>query len=197
MTRHATRAQLVEGDVDKGRGTNVAVKLIAAITWLFGKTSSVCSIPFWQLLHWLCFMIDQSDEVAAATSDPLLSAAPRGPTGRKLARPNAFKHKVATIAAHGRIARSGRALMEIMKELIPGFDGERPESAKRYLAQFSWQSIHRLRSVFEFEKCVQIYSVSWDATRLSKRDTLIATIYNAALNIAAWMPPQALTHHSS
>ena len=195
--RNATRAQLAEGDVDKSRGTNVAVKLIALLSWLYGKSSSLFSTPFWQLLHWMCFMIDQSGVVDAATSDPLLTAAPRGPTGRKLARPQAFKFKVATIAAQGKIARSGRGLMQIMQELLPGFEGERPESAKRYLAQLSWQYLHKLRRVYEFGKCVPIYSVSWDATRLSKRDTLIATIYNAALNLAAWMPPQAFASHNS
>mgnify|MGYP000208374926 CR=1 FL=1 len=35
-----------------------------------------------------------------------------------------------------------------------------------------------------------IYSISWDATRLSKRDTLIATLYNAMLDKAIWCSPQ-------
>ena len=64
-------------------------------------------------------MIDQCDAVASGTSDPLRSAAPRGPGGRAMARPNVFMHRVATVA----------------EQFVPGFKSACPESAKRWLAQ--------------------------------------------------------------
>ena len=111
--------------------------------------------------------------------------------------PAAKKYKIALIAAEGRLARSGRAACEILQELRPGFTMKNVRSGNNWISGLSLQYLHKLQCTFKFETCEPVYSLSWDATRLSKRDTLVCTIYNADLDLAGWVPPQVLIVTSS
>ena len=101
----------------------------------------------------------------------------------------AKRHYIVMIAAEGRLARSGRAACEILQELRPG--------GNNWISGLSLQYLHKLQCTFKFDTCEPVYSLSWDATRLSKRDTLVCRIYNADLDMAGWVPPQVLIVTSS
>ena len=164
--------------------------LISVLKWLYGKTSSLYASPFWQMLVWLAFMIDFSGALSGSSSDPLDIPQHRGPMGKAQAVPKAKRWKVARIAAQGKLARSGRAALEILRELRPGFSAENVMTGNKWIQDLVWQYIHKLQRTFKMGACEMVYSLSWDATRMSKRDTLVCCIYNADLDIAAWAPPQ-------
>ena len=173
------------------------MRLVTLLQWLHGKTSALFTTPFWQMMVWLAFMIDHSNVLTIASADPLDFPAHVGPRGGSMRLHAAKRHNIVMIAAEGRLARSGRAACEILQELRPGFTMKNVRSGNNWISGLSLQYLHKLQCTFKFDTCEPVYSLSWDATRLSKRDTLVCTIYNADLDMAGWVPPQVLIVTSS
>ena len=99
---------------------------------------------------------------------------------------------MAKIAAKSRLLRSGRAVAEALQLLRNDQEGFETLSANKWVAKLAWQYLHNAQAIIKLGLSEPIYSISWDATRLSKRDTLIATLYNAMLDKAIWCPPQVV-----
>ena len=93
------------------------------------------------------------------------------------------------MAAQGEIFKSCRAVLRGMEMLSQSIaDGQ--GNANKWMEPLAFQLLRRMRQVFYHEKILwPVFSVSWDATRLSKKDTLFAAIYNHWLKKAGWCPP--------
>jgi hypothetical protein len=190
FSRKKSREELVYGDSSSDRGNNVSVQIHTLLKWLFGKTSSLFANLFWQLLVYVSCMVDLTGAVAESSADALDLPQPVGPMGRAARMPQAKKHLMAKIAAKSRLLRSGRAVAEALQLLRNDQEGFATLSANKWVAKLAWQYLHNAQAIMKLGLSEPIYSISWDATRLSKRDTLIATLYNSMLDKAIWCPPQ-------
>lgn len=177
-------------------GTNVAVQLPVLLRWLFKKTSSVFADVFWQVMCWVAFAIDAGGAVGEASSDPLDLPQGRGPQGKSTRVPSAKKYRIAKMAAEGHLVRSGRGLIDIMKELRPGITYADPKSANKWVAGMGWQYLNKLQRTFKLGLSQPIYGITWDASRMSKRDAMIGSVSNSDLDIAGWCIPQVTMSYS-
>ena len=140
-------------------------------------------------------MVDSSPMLDKASCNPLDLPILKGARGRRLKVSEAYKMTVARIAAKGDVFRSGRAIVRAMGILNvdhPYLLTSAQKSANKWTEPLAFQYLHRVQEVFRMDKLlVPIISLAWDTTRISKLDTLCATIYNHQLRLAAWCPPQA------
>ena len=71
------------------------------------------------------------------------------------------------------------------------------KTANTWIEPLGFQYLHRTQEIFRFTTIeVPIYSLAWDATRLSSYDALATTMYNPGVELAVWPPPQALSDTS-
>ena len=174
------------------RGFNPPLKLRLLLMWLMGKTADAAQSLFWTIMFNLAFAVDLSDAVQTSTSDPLDAPVLMGPKGKVKTISRNQKHKIAAMASRAVVFKSGQSVVKGMnlvgKKLLAS-----AKSANRWVCPLAFQYLHRLQVAFDFNKAlVPIFSVAWDATRLSKMDVLATTIYNPHLRVAAWCPPQVI-----
>ena len=101
------------------------------------------------------------------------------------------KHAVATLAAAGKVFHPPAAVIKGMELLGKQFIAS-VKAGNGWTEPLAFRYLHQLRETFLLEKAeVPIYSLSWDATRLSSLDILAPSIYNPGLGLAGWCPPQA------
>ena len=130
-------------------------------------------------------------ELQSASTNPLDAPALIGPQGRVKAYSQAQKHTVAVMASHGAAFKSGQGVVKGMLALGRVWRGS-AKAANKWINPLALQYLRRVQDIFFFEKItIPVYSVAWDATRLSSYDALASTLYNVGLDLAAWMPPQA------
>ena len=175
----------------------VAVELKHLLSYLHERTAKSARVLFWAVIAWLSCAIDHSDEVNKSSNDPFHAPVLKGKKGRKRKISKAKKWKVAKLAARGKVFRSGSAVLKGMSVLDsgldPGVDVDQEKVANKWVGALSYQYLHKLKSIFMFSRLrIPIISLSWDASRVSRMETLVSTIYNAGLDLAAWLPPQAL-----
>ena len=139
-------------------------------------------------------MVDKSDILSKASRNLLDLPILKGGKGRKLKVSQAYKMTVARIAAKGDVFKSGRAIVRGMGILntTPSYLLTHGRAANKWTEPLAFQYLHRLQQVFHLDALLcPIISLAWDATRISRLDTLCATIYNHELRLAGWCPPQA------
>ena len=191
VIRKDDRAELVYGDSSRDRGMNVAVKVSTLLKWLFKKTSHRFAHLFWQVLCWVCFFVDNSPELSRASDDPLDLPTAKGPQGRSGKIPEAKKFKIACIAARGKHFRSDRAVCEALHLLRGDSAGVRMVSSNRWVSKLGRQYLHNAQALMKLGLTQPVYGIAWDATRLSKRDTLIGCLWNGDIMKGVWCPQQA------
>ena len=173
-------------------GRPVSIRLRCLLSWLLGKRDGVATSMCWSMIFNIAWAIEHSDEVRYCSSNPLDAPVFMGPKwkARKISQPH--KHAIATIAAAGKVYHSPAAVIQGMdllgKKFIASF-----KTGNRWTEPLAFRYLHVMQETFAFEKAeVPIYSLSWDATRLSWLDTLATALYNPGLCLAGWCPPQAL-----
>ena len=137
-------------------------------------------------------LIDSSGFLKEGSDNPLNLQDCVGPKGKAMPISTSKKTKVAKLAAAGDIFKSGRAVLRAMGIISGGSmaSGVDDASANKWLSPLCFQYLHCLQESFDFRVCLDnIFSVAWDATRLSHKVTLMAAIYDHSLQNAAWMPP--------
>ena len=181
---------MVHGNAGMDRGHNVAIEIHALLKWLFSKTSSCFANLFWQLLCSISCAMEMSDAVVGASANAMELPVPMGPQGKAMRIPNAEKDMMANIAARSRLLRSGQAVADVLHLLREDQGKFESLSANKWVSVLSRQYLHLIETAMTFGVTEPIYSISWDASRLSKRDTRIATLYNSELDLPVWCPPQ-------
>ena len=175
-------------------GAGVSVGLRFLLKWLTGKTQAAAQSLFWGIIFWLSAVIDTSPLLIGSSDDPFEAPLLVGVKGRSLNISQSKKVKVVKIASKGDVFRSEGAVLKGMGLVgrTSGGAEHGSESGNKWTLPYIFQYVYSLRRVFIFEVFfVPIYSFAWDATRLSKLDVLVATIYHHASALAGWCPPQA------
>ena len=156
-----------------------------------GMTDMAAQSLFWCILFNLGFAMEQSAELHESSANPLDCPVLVGPKGRVRKISNSQKYKIASMASRGQVFHSPAAVIKGMNLLGKKFMAS-AKPANKWIDPLASKYLHRLQEVFRFSDArVPIYSVAWDATRLSTMDALATTIYNPALRVAEWCPPQA------
>ena len=176
-------------------GFDVDIKVRPLLMWLLGKLDATAQCLFWGLIFGLSLIINASGFITCSTDDPLDIPDYKGPKGRLMKISTIKKTKVAKIAARGDIFKSGRSVMRGMSILGKcgtfAYSDHSQKNANKWTEPLAFQYLHKLQEVFHHAKLtIPVLSFAWDATRLSKKDTLVTTIYNRELDCAGWCPPQ-------
>ena len=177
------------------KGIDVDIKVRPLLMWLLGKLDATAQCLFWGLIFGLSLIINASGFITCSTDDPLDIPDYKGPKGRLMKISTIKKTKVAKIAARGDIFKSGRSVMRGMSILGKcgtfAYSDHSQKNANKWTEPLAFQYLHKLQEVFHHAKLtIPVLSFAWDATRLSKKDTLVTTIYNRELDCAGWCPPQ-------
>ena len=151
-----------------------------------GAASLFCFIVFN-----LASAIEHASEIVGATDNPLDAPVFVGPKGEARKISGGLKHKIASMAAQGHVFHSGAAVVAGMELLGKRFMAC-AKTGNKWSEPLAFQYLHTLPDTFRIRlDGVPIYSLSWDATRLSHLDVLATTSYNPGLDLAGWCPPQA------
>ena len=175
-------------------GRPVSIRLRCLLSWLLGKREGGASSQCWSIIFNRAWAIEHSQEVRDCSTNPLDAPVFMGPNGkaRQISRPH--KHAVATLAAAGKVFHSPGAVIKGMELLGKTFIAS-IKTGNKWTEPLAFRYLHQLQETFIFEKAeVPIYSLSWDATRLSSLDALATAIYNPGLCLAGWCPPQAFNN---
>ena len=195
LGRKDDRKKLLEIDTGADRSFNHELRLRTLLKWLHGKVTEEALSLFWSIIFARSVIIDTSTALLSSSNDPLDQPELIGPQGKRLKVSQAKKTRVAKIAAKGEIFKSCRAVLRGMEMLGKGNAGSDADalgkgSANKWMEPLAFQYLHCLRDVFYYQNILwPVFSISRDATRLSKKDTLFAAIYNHWLRKAAWCPP--------
>ena len=174
-----------------GIGNDVPMRLRSLLKFLMKLTDRASQSIFWCVIFGMAFALEMSMELQSASTNPLHAPALIGPQGGVKAYSQAQKHTVAVMASQGAAFKSGQAVVKGMLALGRVWLGS-AKAANKWINPLALQYLGRVQEIFYFKKIrIPVFSVAWDATRLSSYDALASTIYNAALDLAAWMPPQA------
>ena len=147
---------------------------------------------FWCVIFNLAWAIEHSTEIADSSENPFDAPTYVGPKGKQRKMSAGQKFKMATLAAENRVFHSGAAVAEGMELLGKKFM-ECARTGNKWSEPLAFQYLHTLQETFRFMlDRVPIFSLAWDATRLSHMDVLATTIYSPLLNLAGWCPPQAV-----
>ena len=156
-----------------------------------GMTGSAAISLFWCIVFNLAWAIEHATEIVTASDNPLEAPVFVGPKGKQRKLSSGQRHKVATLAARSKVFHSGAAVIEGMELLGKKFM-RCAKTGNKWSEPLAFQYLHTLQETFRIEQGgVPIFSLSWDATRLSHMDVLATAIYNPFLDLAAWCPPQA------
>ena len=198
LGRKADRKMLLEVDTGSDRSLDHELRLRTLLKWLIGKTTEDALSLFWSVIFALSVSIDTSTAQRSSSDDPLDEPVLLGSHGRLLKVSQAKKTRVAKLAARGKIFKSCSAVLRGMDMLgrgnaVSAGGDAKPRgngSANRWVDPLAFQYLHCLRHVFYYKNIMwPVFSISWGATRLSKKDTLFAATYNHGLRKAAWCPP--------
>ena len=174
-----------------GDGAVVTIGIRHLMAWLITRTTEDSPNLFWGILFWLAAVIDGCASVASSSDDPFAAPALRGVSGRSLKIPVSKRNKVVRIQAMPGVFRSGRALLQGAKDLGVNIGAGSDKTANKWIQPYMYQYMHRLVTTFLATRLkFPVFSVAWDATRLSKLEIMASALYNHELGLAGWMPPQ-------
>ena len=175
-------------------GVPVSIPLMRLLLFLIGKVDIGAKAIFFGFLFWLAVVIDNCDFLAGASHDPFDAPELYGPSGRTRRIPVLKKTKVAKMAAGGKVFKSCSAVikgMKLLKSVKAMSDKDTSHSANKWIVPYAYKYLNATRNVFKMDGVeVPIYHLSWDATTMSRKDSLITAIYHPSLELAAWCPPQ-------
>ena len=193
LNRKRDRLEILGEDGDVPEGIAVKrVRLRKLLCYLLGKINVELQNIFWALIFWLAAVVDASDVIGTASDNPLLAPMLTGVTGKAKKISSKYKNKVATLAAKGDVYKSGQGVLKGLKLMGMGGRGKSTGTGNKWVEPRSMQYLHKLREVFWLTRVnVPVYSIAWDATRLSGLDTLCSAIYLPICRLAGWCPPQA------
>ena len=105
---------------------------------------------------------------------------------------NRLKEAVARAAAAGKLGRSGAKVLELVKR----FKYFNQNLGMNFKSGNQWVEPTMRKYLGELQRQMTgahhpIYSIAWDASRLSGLDLLFATVYAPHIRRAAWCPPMA------
>ena len=147
---------------------------------------------FWCIIFNLAWAIEHACELRDSSANPLDAPVFVGPRGKARTISAGQKYKIATLAAEGKVFHSGAAVIKGIELLGKKFMVN-AKTGNKWSEPLAFQYLHCMQETFSFARAgVPIYSVAWDATRLSMMDVLATTIYNPGLNLAGWCAPQVL-----
>ena len=193
--RKRSREQLNIGS-DSAAGVCAAVQLRFLLKWLMGKADKAAETLMRGIIFWISAVIEASAKIVSASDDPFDEPVLTGVKGRTLKRSQRKKVKVVKLGMQGDIFHSCRAVVRGLKILTKGGEdyGISDKSANKWTVPYIYQYVRHLQIVFVFSSnLVPVYSISWDATRLSKLDVLVSTVYDCGKQVAAWCPPQVFS----
>ena len=103
---------------------------------------------------------------------------------------NSAKRSGCQEAARGKLGRSGAKILELVKR----FRYHNKNAPLRFNIGNTWvePTLRRYLGQLQLEMRQAdqpIYSISWDATRLSGKDLLFSTMYAPSARLACWCPP--------
>ena len=174
------------------------VGLRQVLCYLIGRVNPEAQAIFWSIIFWIGRCIDLSESVGSATQDSMAMPDLVGVKGRSLKIPERFKRRVVELAAAGDVFKSGHGVLrgrKLMGVLQRHKDvGEHSaKSGNKWIAPHTMKYLGMTRDVFALSAAKEpVYSVAWDATRLSGLETLCATMYMPSKALACWLPPQVL-----
>ena len=171
-------------------GLAVPLSFSRLLFWLRKQTAPQHRSLFWGITFNIAFTIDRSEVLDIASEDPLDAPILVGPKGKARKVSSAMRFKVADMASRGEVFKSCNAVMKGMALLGKRF-GLGTKGANKWVDPLCFQYLHAVQELFHFQRVlVPVFSVGWDATRMSKTEMLAATIFNLWVNKAAWCPPQ-------
>ena len=166
----------------------MSIKLRKLLQWSMMATGEEHLICL-GLLAWLGAVIDNSMHVDDASDNPFDAPELVGPKGR-LCKISLNNHiRIAAIASAGKTFKSPQALLKGQRTLKGHKVIKKDKTANKWVEPHAYRYLGRVKEVFKSGKSIPVISIAWDATRLQRKDTLVATIYNAATRQAAWCPP--------
>ena len=173
-------------------GSHFCCKLGDFIVWLHQLGNDNARRLLRALVSWIQLIADYGDYWDGLGSDPLHIPVPQTQSGRARRVPARLKEAVARTAAAGDHGRSGAKVLKNLKkfsgvvDMVADAVGNTwtEPSMRRYLG--ATQGV--MGSVVD-----KIYSLSWDATRLSGKDLLFASMWTSEGQIASWCSPMVPT----
>ena len=112
-----------------------------------------------------------------------------GPKGRLCKISSKNNIIIAAIASAGKTFKSPQDLLKGQRTLKGHMVIKKNKNAIKWVEPHAYRYLGRVKEVFKSGKSIPVISIAWEATRLQRKDTLVATIYNAATRQAAWCPP--------
>ena len=170
----------------------MGIKVRKLLQWSMMSTGDDQKI-FWGLLAWLGVVVDNSMSVSEASDNPLDAPELIGPRGRALKISLRKKMRTAAISAKGKSFKSPHAVLQGRQTLKGGKFVKKHRNANKWIHPYAYKYLSRLREVFKCGGKAPVISIAWDATRLSRKDTLVATIYHSEKRQAGWCPPMVPT----
>ena len=186
-------------------GGEVRIKVINLLLWLYCRDDRKCEAMLWGVLFHIGVQIDNSKALAASSTDALYRPNLTGPKGNHLKIDDAKKTRIANLAAAGAVFKSPASVVHAMSLLSTQNSSGASSSAagseklmtgaNKWTERAGFQYLGALQEAFFLRPEVPpVYSLTWDATRLSKKDTLLGIIYNDSLEKAGLAPLQ-VPHH--
>ena len=177
-------------------GNDFPMRLRSLLKWLIKLVDPEAQSLFWCILFSMSFAIDTSSEVCQSSDNLLDMPVLVGPKGRVKTLDSAQKTTIAKIASKGEVYKSGQSVVTGMELLGKHWYGS-AKTANKWIEPLGFQYSHRTQEIFRCTTIeVPIYSLAWDATRLSSYDALATTMYNPGVELAVWARPQALSDTS-
>ena len=162
---------------------------------LLGRRDEAAQSIYWSLLFAIAMLINFSGLFGESSSDPIDLPDHVGPRGKLLRIPSAKTTRVANWQQLATYSNQAGLCGEDSSKLFGRSNiasNVNDAAANKWIEPLAYQCLHRLQEVFHHRRCPDhIFSIAWDAIRLSPRDTLMAAIYNHSLKLAGWCPPHA------
>ena len=176
-----------------GDGAQVKVGIRQLLAWLINRVGQETQTLFFAIIFWLSAVIEGCPGVAGASTDPFDAPSLKGPSGRALKISNAKRSKIVRLSASGGVFKSGRSVLTGARLLGRDIGAEHANTANRWVWPYMLQYMHALLTAFHCRNVlIPIYSIAWDATRLSKLEVMASAVYNHGLKLAGWCPPQVV-----
>ena len=162
------------------------------LCWLDGMKNQPATDLLRKNIVWLQVTAEYGDWWDGLSDDPLDSSLHAGQSGKARRTSHKFREAVAREAAQGEHGRSGKKVLKLIKRFrhykkdVPFADAVANRwvepSVRRYWGQ--------LQVVMQ-SATQPVYSLAWDATRLSGDDLLFSSMYAPSVQKACWCAPKA------
>ena len=143
-----------------------------------------------QIIDWLGMLMDFGGFFNTLDDCPSSTPMPSGPKGGSRKVQQRLKDYVVKQASEGDGLRSGAHVLKLIKKfkykkLLTL--GPKNQTANTWTEPVMRRYLWTLRSTFT--SCMdQVYSIAWDATRLSGKEMLFASLY-CTKGLCGWSPP--------